>query len=242
MIGIGLMKKHLVLYNRGIRNEYLIKGISKMKGDEVKKVFKERLTLLTVGSMEGGQKVTYEYYIPNTSNFDIPYDFKKFRDFMKPKEKVKKTVSKEVSKVVSKPKNVAVQKPVEKPVEKPIKKRKITIITKEERLARDKKPVVVQDTPNQKIRKLNQQVLTKLKEPKNNDLLISVRDIKDKKKIVNLKKLYKSVFEPAVKKYKQILDDGNISTRGFRAKYTNIMGDIISSLKKNPNFVLKYKD
>lgn len=93
MVGIGLMKKHLVLYNRVIRSQYLIKGISKMKADEVKKNFNYKLKPTKIKDNE------YYFPIDNQKNFNQAIgSVKRKKLFMelidnnlkKTKEKVKK--------------------------------------------------------------------------------------------------------------------------------------------------------
>ena len=146
MIGIGLMRKHLVQYNRGIKDVYLIKGVSKMKADEVKKVFNERLKSVKMGdTVQGKGKAPFDYYVPDTSSFDIPYDDQKFRDLMKPKEKVKKNEAKpsNAPKPIVK-KNIIIKKkvvvkPVVKPAVKPVVKKpedKSTSVAREQPIRR----------------------------------------------------------------------------------------------------------
>ena len=96
-----------------------------------------------------------------------------------------------------------------------------------------------QDNFKQKKRKLNEEVLIEIKKTKNKDILTPL-PITDPKLKKAYKKLYKSIEDPAVKKYKQILDDENFSTRAYRSEYNVLIRDLIRSVRKNPNFVIKY--
>lgn len=151
MIGIGLMRKHLVLYNRIIRGQYLIKGISKMKAEEVKKFFNDKLKSVKIGDKE--------YYLPkdNQKNFNPEIGFFKARELFKELvdnnlKKGKVTVKKNEPKPSNAPepivkKNIIIKKKVvDKPVVKPVVK-KLKIKKPE-----DKSTSVAQEQPIRRIK------------------------------------------------------------------------------------------
>jgi len=90
MLTVSLMKKHLIAFNKAVRKQFIISGVSKLKGDEVKKVFKDNLQLVKVGDMDGGEKVTKEFYVPYNTMTDIGYDKKIFKNLMPDKKESKK--------------------------------------------------------------------------------------------------------------------------------------------------------
>ena len=91
MLTISLMKKHLIAFNKSVRKQFIISGVSKLKGDEVKKVFKDNLQLVKVGDYHSGQKVTKEFYEPYNTMTDISYDPKIFKNLIPDKKEAKKT-------------------------------------------------------------------------------------------------------------------------------------------------------
>jgi len=67
------MKKHLVLYNKMVKAELLVKGLAKMKKEQIEKEFNENFKLFT-GSQSGRKG-----YIPkDKSGFSPEYDEKDF--------------------------------------------------------------------------------------------------------------------------------------------------------------------
>jgi len=67
------MKKHLSKYNKLVREDLMIKGLSKMKRDEIEKEFKARFKLY-IGNISGRKG-----YIPKEkSGFSPDYDTKEF--------------------------------------------------------------------------------------------------------------------------------------------------------------------
>lgn len=90
MLSVSLMKKHLIAFNKAVRKQFIISGVSKLKGDEVKKAFKDNLQLVKVGDMDGGEKVTKEFYVPYNTMTDIGYDSKVFKNLMPDKKESKK--------------------------------------------------------------------------------------------------------------------------------------------------------
>jgi len=81
-ITIAVMKKHLVLLNKSLRKDMLVSGLSKMKGEDVKKNFNERFLF----------DESRKHYMPNEKFFDElepEISAGSFEDLM-PKEKPKK--------------------------------------------------------------------------------------------------------------------------------------------------------
>ena len=67
------MKKHLILYNKLVKAELLVKGLSKMKKEQIEKEFNQRFKLFT------GTRSGRKGYIPKSlSGFSPEYDEKDF--------------------------------------------------------------------------------------------------------------------------------------------------------------------
>lgn len=90
MLTISLMKKHLIAFNKSVRKQFIISGVSKLKGDEVKQAFKDNLKLVKVGDYHNGEKVTKEFYVPYNTMTDIGYDPKIFKNLIPDKKEPKK--------------------------------------------------------------------------------------------------------------------------------------------------------
>lgn len=67
------MKKHLVQYNKFVKDELMVKGLSKMKRAEIEKEFKDRFKLYT-----GGVSGRTGYIPKEKSGFSPDYDTKEF--------------------------------------------------------------------------------------------------------------------------------------------------------------------
>jgi len=83
MVTIGLMRKHLTELNKDLRNEFILKGVSKLSKEMVERHFKERFDR-TVGRKDG-----FIYYSPK-STFSTERAPEEYRKLMtKPKAKPK---------------------------------------------------------------------------------------------------------------------------------------------------------
>ena len=78
----AFMKKHLVLYNRFVKDQLAIKGMAKMKKAQLEKEFNNRFKLFT-GQVSGRTGYIPKDLLGFTPDYDEKVFYKAYEDFMK---------------------------------------------------------------------------------------------------------------------------------------------------------------
>jgi len=100
----SFMKKHLVKYNNFVKDELMVKGLSKMKREEIEKEFKARFKLY-IGGVSGRKGYTPK----DRSGFSPDYNDKEFYKIYEDTFN-KTSMSKEAKKPADKKKNRKLKK------------------------------------------------------------------------------------------------------------------------------------